>query len=147
MSGAHSSEGSGERGSRTPRGKAGLWVLRMATYPAGENQLAVDEVWHLMDDGFARREAADELTVQSLVALPDCLLALMEFHPGEEPRAQMAEFRYWLSECAGVRWQRDWTVSETAAWESWEDVATAMRQAPVVAGLAAAEEEWPYRRA
>ncbi len=133
-------------GAGVPMAKAGMWELRMATYPAGANQLAEEEIWRLIDDGFARREAAEELTVHALVALPDCLFALIEFHPGEEPRSQMAELRYWLSDCAGIRWQRDWSISEIAAWGSREEVAEGVRQAPLRAGLVAAGGAWPYRR-
>ncbi len=127
-------------------GDGGLHYVSLGCLPKGRNQLANAEVWKVIDDALALREAAGELTVHALVALPDELLGILGFHEGEPPRAAMASFRSWVKARAGVRWQVEWVMSELPGEEAAAALVESMREAPLRAGLARHAAEWEFQR-
>ncbi len=112
-----------------------VFFITICCLPRGENQLAGDRVWRVIDETLRHREAEGLLGIRLVLAMPDHLHGLMSFS-GKKPMARViAGFKEWVAKQAGVKWQRDFFDHRLRSWESAAEKAAYIRGNPVRAGL------------
>ncbi|MEO8613494.1 MAG: hypothetical protein ABI600_00010 [Luteolibacter sp.] len=123
-----------------------MFFVTLCCLPRGENQLAKQEVWKVIDETLRVREHSGDLRVQLVLTMPDHLHGLFAF-PGGKPMGKViSAFKAWVSNQAGVKWQRDYFDHRLRNWESGVQKAAYIRQNPVRAGLVEKSEDWPFQR-
>jgi putative transposase len=123
-----------------------VFFITICCLSRGENQLADDRVWEIMDETLRHREALGEIKVRLVLAMPDHLHGLFSF-PGTTPMQRViSSFKEWIAKQCGIRWQRDFFDHRLRSWESGAEKARYIRENPVRAGLVERSEDWPYQR-
>ena len=123
-----------------------VFFVTICCLPRGINQLAMPDVWQMMDETLSLREAMGDLHVRLVLAMPDHLHGLFSFQGTHPMTKVMTDFKSWMAKSSGVRWQRDFFDHRLRGLESAAEKANYIRNNPVRAGLVSRSEEWPYQR-
>jgi putative transposase len=129
----------------SPSPELEVFYITICCLPRGENQLAHERVWQSIDETLRHREAAGEIQVRMVLAMPDHLHGLFAFPCGGMSK-RISSIKEWVAKKAGVRWQRDYFDHRIRSWESGAEKAEYIRQNPVRAGCVTRTEDWPFQR-
>jgi putative transposase len=123
-----------------------VFFITICCLPRGDNQLAKTEVWKVIDESLKIREAAGDLKVRLVLAMPDHLHGLFSFPGAKSMRQALSSLKEWVAKQTGVRWQRDFFDHRLRGWESGAEKAKYIRQNPVRGRLVERSEDWPFQR-
>ena len=122
-----------------------VFFITVCCIPRGENQLARQAAWDVIEGSLRHRARLGQLRVYLVLAMPDHLHGLFTF-PGEKQMEQVIkDFKGWVAKEAAVVWQRDFFDHRLRDAESAAEKAAYIRDNPVRAGLVPRPEDWPYR--
>jgi REP element-mobilizing transposase RayT len=113
-----------------------VFFITICCAERGRNQLAIPEVWQIIDDSLSAYEAAGDLKVRLALAMPDHLHALFSFPGNRRMSAVMKGLKSWTAKRGGVSWQRDFFDHRLRSAESGVEKARYIRNNP----------EWPFQR-
>jgi len=128
----------------TPNPVGEVFFITVCCEPRGLNQLACPERWRALVETILHREAAGDLQVRLVLAMPDHWHGLLSFDGGKRMRKVVANLKAWLARKHGIRWQRDFFDHRLRSWESAAEKGEYIRRNPVRAGLIAGGSAWPY---
>ncbi len=123
-----------------------VYFITICCLPRGENQLAIPEVWRVIEETLRVREQAGDLKARLVLAMPDHLHGLIAFPNGKPMAKIISSLKEWVAKSSGVKWQRDFFDHRLRSWESGLEKAQYIRLNPVRAGLVQAPEDWPFQR-
>jgi REP element-mobilizing transposase RayT len=131
----------------SPTGAEGeVYFITICCVPRGTNQLAIPNVWQLIEETLALRESQGDVTCRLALAMPDHLHGLFGFPSSKPMKKVMTDFKSWLAKQCDIQWQRDFFDHRLRGFESAAEKARYIRMNPVRAGLVANPEDWPYQR-
>ena len=123
-----------------------VYFITICCLPRGENQLAIPEVWQVIDESLTVRELAGDIQVRLVLVMPDHLHGLFAFPNGKPMAKVISSLKQWVAKKSGVQWQRDFFDHRLRTWESGVEKARYIRLNPVRAGLAETPGDWPFQR-
>lgn len=121
-----------------------VFFITICCDPRGRNQLAVKEVWNVLQETLRHRESLGHWRVPLLLAMPDHLLALCAFDGTRPMRRVISDFKSWISRKTDVRWQRNFFDHRLRSWESAAEKRKYILKNPVRAKCIGEGESWPY---
>ena len=124
--------------------KMKYFFITICCDPRGRNQLAVKEVWNVLQETLRHRESLSHWRVPLLLAMPDHLHALCAFDGMRPMRRVNTDFKSWIYRETDMRWQRNFFDHRLRSWESAVEKRKYILNNPVCAKCSGEGESLPY---
>ena len=127
-----------------PNPEDDVFFITIGCKQRGTNQLAKDEIWKAILETLLLRESKGEIQIRLVLAMPDHLHGLFIFHGVKPMKQVIRDFKSWMANSQGIKWERDFLDHRLRSWESAYQKGEYIRENPVRAGLLEISEEWEY---